>query len=496
MKFEFNRGNGTDLKVWSSTNRRLMEDLLALEKDESINAREVVSYVQDLLAELRPIDTEHTDLLFLMYDSPAGMESDARDDFIYRPSYIAAAFAMTAAELFPEVRAIPELEEKLPKLLKAITGRKFEGHGYELNEGFLSTMDIFAHSLTLQFIAWNDDVCPEFSTEMTGAIAKLVGGFCTGEYRDPWTNENYIARSEELRSLFKQAPGSTDLQLLLDMQFEEDENSLVFVYGTLMRGRRRNDLLEDAEYLGTGRISDFEMYDLGSYPAIVPGCGTVMGEVYRVDKRQLKRLDTYEGRGVLYEREHVLVSMDDGSEELLAEAYVYMPELERRNEDRVWEYMQPYGSSAGESIWYAAYGSNMCRERFMKYINGVPGALGSRRNGCFDKTPPAADIAFPMHYELYYGNESGTWQGGGVAFIDKDRHDNTLGRAWLITRGQLRDIHRQECWSYNWYDTVVCLGDRDGVPVFTITNHTRRKKNEPSDEYMAVIERGRRETGY
>ena len=56
----------------------------------------------------------------------------------------------------------------------------------------------------------------------------------------------------------------------------------IFFYGTLMRGfdlRRRTNI--DQWYRGSGEVAG-RLYDLGSYPVLVPGSGRVRGEVYRM----------------------------------------------------------------------------------------------------------------------------------------------------------------------------------------------------------------------
>ena len=45
----------------------------------------------------------------------------------------------------------------------------------------------------------------------------------------------------------------------------------VFVYGTLMRGNSNNSFyLKDSAFVGKGIIQGYALYDLGSYPGIIP----------------------------------------------------------------------------------------------------------------------------------------------------------------------------------------------------------------------------------
>lgn len=76
----------------------------------------------------------------------------------------------------------------------------------------------------------------------------------------------------------------------------------VFVYGTLLSGFGNNRLLVDSKYLGQEIIEGFEMYSLGGFPAITPGKGRILGEVYEVDEKTMTRLDGLEGYPNFYNR--------------------------------------------------------------------------------------------------------------------------------------------------------------------------------------------------
>jgi gamma-glutamylcyclotransferase (GGCT)/AIG2-like uncharacterized protein YtfP len=96
----------------------------------------------------------------------------------------------------------------------------------------------------------------------------------------------------------------------------------LFAYGTLMRGFPLHGLLERrATYLGRGRV-DGQLFDLGRYPAAVPGHGgSIAGEVYRVDDPALwSALDSAEGPQ--YHRQQVAVR-ESGSGAAVAFIYWY-----------------------------------------------------------------------------------------------------------------------------------------------------------------------------
>ena len=70
----------------------------------------------------------------------------------------------------------------------------------------------------------------------------------------------------------------------------------VFVYGTLRRGEQRdiNRLLPAPVWVGSGHVRG-TLYDLGSYPGLVPGAGgLVIGEIYQVTAALERLLDEIE----------------------------------------------------------------------------------------------------------------------------------------------------------------------------------------------------------
>ena len=86
---------------------------------------------------------------------------------------------------------------------------------------------------------------------------------------------------------------------------------MLFAYGTLMRGQSRHRfLVGQATWLGAGRVRG-QLLDLRYYPGLVPGTGTVHGELYRLDAPEvLAALDREEGYN--FERRSTAVTRGDG----------------------------------------------------------------------------------------------------------------------------------------------------------------------------------------
>jgi len=103
-------------------------------------------------------------------------------------------------------------------------------------------------------------------------------------------------------------------------------DSVVFVYGTLMRGEYNHHYLTDQTYLGPHRTEPlFHLYNTGPYPAATrPGRNALHGELYRVDADCMARLDVLEDYPLSYTREQIVTP------EGLAWIYLWIASLNPR----------------------------------------------------------------------------------------------------------------------------------------------------------------------
>lgn len=169
-------------------------------------------------------------------------------------------------------------------------------------------------------------------------------------------------------------------------------------------------------------------------------------------------------------------------------------------------------------VWYACYGSNLLETRFHCYIGGGK-AEGSTKSeiGCTNPTLPIKVSPIIMPYEMYFAEYSGRWD-GGVAFIDTKKKENikTFGKKYLITAEQFQEIVQQENgdssmivdlplakkvkmyqFSNGWYGNIIYLGEKEGHPIFTFTDHRsidEKTFTSPSMAYLKSIFNGMRDT--
>ncbi|MFJ9827010.1 histone deacetylase [Streptomyces sp. NPDC101160] len=165
-------------------------------------------------------------------------------------------------------------------------------------------------------------------------------------------------------------------------------------------------------------------------------------------------------------------------------------------------------------VWYVAYGSNMCGARLSRYLAR-----------CRDRCEPRESRAVVVPGAVYFATESAVW-GGGRGFYDPGADGVVWARAHLLTAGQFSDIVAQEMYrevgggtggggdgeldlaavvacgrvefGTGRYETVVCAGELDGLPMLTFTAPWAMDEvehREPSEAYLRLLVAGLREAG-
>jgi hypothetical protein len=162
-----------------------------------------------------------------------------------------------------------------------------------------------------------------------------------------------------------------------------------------------------------------------------------------------------------------------------------------------------------QHIWYVAYGSNLSRERFCKYLEGGQ-PEGSERNypGCRDTSDAVDSFGLLIAGGVYFAGQSSGWR-AGMAFYDARATGEVAARAYLITTEQFVDVLAQETRrppgmtldleplfqgdSYSTgvggYPLLVRVGERGGLPLVTFTRArtTASLLVAPSAPYLAAM---------
>lgn len=175
---------------------------------------------------------------------------------------------------------------------------------------------------------------------------------------------------------------------------------------------------------------------------------------------------------------------------------------------------------ATDPIWYVAYGSNLLADRFESYILGCgDDAVWGGHRGSADTTLPAGDQQVVVPHPVYFGGHSRRWDGACCFCPVEPLGDDRLpvvGRAWLVTWGQMVDIVAQENGlptsaatlpdlvpgpgtAVRVLDGVIDLllgmDDIDGHPACTLASNNLPPAAPPSPSYRRVLAAGMAEMG-
>lgn len=343
MKFEFTKTATVDTEAWSKSNARLEQNLKEL-VNKNPSEKVVATYLDNMICALEPVNKEQCKgMLFLMYDAPSSMPADARVEYVYKPTYLAAIIMMTAMNRYEGIAKNETIVKATGAVLEATLGRKFRGAGYNDYVGLLDTLQLFAEGDTIEFIKKFHEVNEHFVEEFMNIITFVEDEICSGKITDMWSGKDYICRGKEILGLY-----------------------------------------------------------------------------HGLEKAKTKY------------------------------------------------------------VWYACYGSNMSKERFMRYI----------RN-CTDTTPPVEDQQYWFKHNIYFAKAASIWQNGGKAFLDDTCEGGAYGRAYKITEAQFEEIQEREGADYK---KKLYLGVIELVPVYTFTDTQKNTPSRmPSKEYFMTILNGLKE---
>lgn len=401
-----------------------------------------------------------------------GMPYDAKVYYWKYPTIMFTALMIKFLQDCPkECDALTGFHETLIQALDIVQFGRLTGHGFDSFKFRIEALEILLHAGVMQFI--------QQYPSMNKAFNRMI-------YQNK-TNIEEILRKENGKTYC--SVELDKLRKLLNRMGYETIN--LFVYGTLMHSNTKGiTYLEGAEYKGEYVLDGYALYDLGYYPGIIEDTNEkVKGEIYVVSKEMLPLIDVYEAEGSLYRRIKVLVYDSNNNDE---EAFVYVYNHSVSGKQKINFSLQPWFEGIVDSlknyVWYACYGSNINRERFMKYILGDRTGALSNSNGCSDKTPPRGEQQIILNHPIYFAKYSPKWSNRGVAFLDAKREGLSYCKMYLITKEQFGQIQQMEG---AWYNERIELGYEKGIPIMTITHSSRYAGNTvPVCAYIDTIAEG------
>lgn len=152
------------------------------------------------------------------------------------------------------------------------------------------------------------------------------------------------------------------------------QHASVFVYGTLLPELERASVLGASTPRGPALL-EADLFDLGPYPGIRPGSGTVVGEVFEVDTQTLRSLDSIEGyreespdQSLFVRSEAPVRFLADGAE---SDAWTYFTQEDGGSAVQAGDYRRHLLEVKRESQWVLSYGSNISTQRLEERIGPV-----------------------------------------------------------------------------------------------------------------------------
>ena len=131
-------------------------------------------------------------------------------------------------------------------------------------------------------------------------------------------------------------------------------------------------------------------------------------------------------------------------------------------------------------MYYFAYGSNLSRKQMMERC--------PESKSMFVATLP--------NYKLIFVGWSRQWR-GGVATIKPLRGEKVLGGIYEVSEKDLRRLDSSEGYPDIYQRLKVNVFDEDGnqVEAVTYVKSGRLEENQPSKEYLAIVQQGYRDWG-
>ena len=176
-----------------------LDTLLTKVSSGTVENNEAERIVSDVLSHCREV-REGSGMLFYVLEDPHDMPADARVDFLYRPTYLAAAILISMEGSRPGLLSGP-YAESFQGLLRACTGRNLRGHGYEAEAGLVDSLGILLRAPLKAFLAQHSSAHPEFAACVATAIEELRA-ICGGTRQPAWGKDEALVR--RAKALFSQ----------------------------------------------------------------------------------------------------------------------------------------------------------------------------------------------------------------------------------------------------------------------------------------------------
>jgi len=263
---------------------------------------------------------------------------------------------------------------------------------------------------------------------------------------------------------------------------------IIFVYGTLLKGQKRESVLANSKYIGPAIMNQAEMFDLGAYPGITKGNGIVIGELYDITEKTMQIIDRIEGYNEnnladsLFIRKEVEACKFIDGKFVNVFSYFYNDSIST-NLIAHGDYRRYILEKANENQWILAYGSNLSSQRLFKRV----GKLQEYKTGFiegFKLVFNIKDSAKPVVY-------------ANIAYVGNGEKCPAVAYKLSPKQASILDEYEHISKYYFRIATPFCdnSGNKNIMQVYIANPDRLVQGQSPEPEYFDYIECGYKEHG-
>jgi len=258
----------------------------------------------------------------------------------------------------------------------------------------------------------------------------------------------------------------------------------VFVYGTLLRGMMRAMVLYQSTFLGLARTKA-ALYDLGSYPGMKEGSGTVFGELFEVDDTVLDFLDRVEGYDSyshdysLFVRKKIEIQKLSDGQKVQAQAYFYNHSPPPQSKISEGDFRRFRIEQESEQ-WILSFGSNISKKRL------------SQRVGTIKEVKKGKILDHRLLFNKKAHNKHASY-----ANLEYAKGEHCPAIAWKMTSEQITALDRYEGTPLHYLRIGIPFQEEGGEEFITQAYIAAPEKLvqgiPPTDDYLECIRKGYQE---
>ena len=261
----------------------------------------------------------------------------------------------------------------------------------------------------------------------------------------------------------------------------------IFIYGTLLQGLHRHYLIKNSVLLGPGKIVG-KLWDLGNYPGLTQGDGSVIGELFESDTNTIQQLDIMEvfyqklPSKSLFIRKSTEVRLFSG-DVTYADCYFYNGPVNYGSPISCGDYRRHLIEKTSSTQWLAFYGSNLSSKRLIKRIE------------------PPIDVmkGYIPNFKLVF-NKLGVDSNSRANIQFKGNDPHVLAVAYLLKPEQVSMMDNYEGEPDHYMRISTIFRDEKNIPKICQTYIANPDmlvpEKVPSSDYLTHIMKGYLEYGF